>query len=91
MGCSFELGDDFEKCDYMIGEYEDLIAKEQTEKFDNKIKTKITQEKEDLKFKIKEMLENINSYVDGVAQIEKLQKLNENYQILLEEESKIIE
>ena len=91
MGCNFELGDDFEKCQYMIDEYKELITEEQTQKFENKINKKIIKEKDDLKLKIKQMLENINNYVEGLAQIDKLQKLNEKYQILLAEESKIIE
>ena len=34
MGCNFELGDDFEKCEYMIEEYEDLLADEKKQKIE---------------------------------------------------------
>ena len=32
MGCEFDYGDDFEKCECLIEEYEDLLCKEQTDK-----------------------------------------------------------
>lgn len=31
MGCEFDYGDDYEKCEYLISEYEDLLCKEKTE------------------------------------------------------------
>ena len=91
MGCNFELGDDFEKCEYLIDEYEDLLIEEQAQKKKKNLIKKNDKDKEDLKFKIKEMLEYINKNVDNLAQIDKLQRLNEKYQVLLAEESKIIE
>ena len=84
MGCSFELGDDFEKCQYLIDEFEEILTNEKIEKVDKKSKNKnkinYEKEKEDLKLKIKEMLETINNNLEGVAQIDKLQHLNERYQ-----------
>ena len=91
MGCNFELGDDFEKCQYLIDEYEDLLIEEQAQKKKKNLIKKNDKDKEDLKFKIKEMLEYINKNVDNLAQIDKLQRLNEKYQVLLAEDSKIIE
>ena len=91
MGCNFELGDDFEKCQYLIDEYEDLLIEEQAQKKKKNLTKKNDKDKEDLKFKIKEMLEYINKNVDNLAQIDKLQRLNEKYQALLAEDSKIIE
>ena len=91
MGCNFELGDDFEKCEYLIDEYEDLLIEEQAQKKKKSLIKKNEKDKEDLKFKIKEMLEYINKNVDNLAQIDKLQRLNEKYQVLLAEDSKIIE
>ena len=91
MGCNFELGDDFEKCEYLIDEYEDLLIGEQAQKKKKNLIKKNDKDKEDLKFKIKEMLEYINKNVDNLTQIDKLQRLNEKYQVLLAEDSKIIE
>ena len=91
MGCNFELGDDFEKCEYLIDEYEDLLIEEQAQKKKKNLIKKNDKDKEDLKFKIKEMLEYINKNVDNLTQIDKLQRLNEKYQVLLSEDSKIIE
>ena len=91
MGCNFELGDDFEKCEYLIDEYEDLLIEEQAQKKKKNLIKKNDKDKEDLKFKIKEMLEYINKNVDNLSQIDKLQRLNEKYQVLLAEDSKIIE
>ena len=93
MGCNFELGDDFEKCEYMIEEYEDLLADEKKQKIEKQFLKKSEKEKtkEDLRFKIKEKLEYINKNIENLAQIDKLQKLNEKYQILLAEESKVLE
>ena len=89
MGCELDFGDDFEKCENLIDEYEDLLFKQQTEKLVDKKEQKINKEKEELKNNIKEMLENINNKAIGIAQVDKLQKLNEKYQILLTEESKM--
>ena len=89
MGCDLDFGDDFEKCQLLIDEYEDILCKEHTEKLNDKKEQKNTQEKEDLKKSIREMLENINNKATGIAQVDKLQKLNEKYQILLTEESKM--
>jgi len=80
MGCQLDFGDDFEKCQILIDEYEDLLCKEQSEKIGNKKDSKINQEKEDLKKNIREMLESINNKAIGLAQVDKLQKLNQKYQ-----------
>ena len=89
MGCDLAFGDDFEKCQLLIDEYEDLLGLEQTGKIKDKDDKKHEQEKDDLKQQIREMLENINNKATGIAQVDKLQKLNEKYQILLTEESKV--
>ena len=88
MGCEFDYGDDYEKCEYLISEYEDLLCKEKTENSDNNKNKKIKQEKKELKTNIKDMLEIINKKATSIAQVDKLQKLNQKYQILLTEESK---
>ena len=89
MGCSFELGDDFEKCQNLIDEFEELLVNEKTRKMENKEKLNNEQAKEDLKVRIKEVLETINDNLEGEAQIDKLQSLNEKYQTLLADESNI--
>ena len=89
MVCDLEFGDDFEKCQFLIDEYEDILCKEHTEKINDKKEQKNNQEKEELKKNIRDMLETINNKAIGIAQIDKLQKLNEKYQILLTEESKM--
>jgi hypothetical protein len=89
MGCEMDFGDDFEKCQDLIDEYEDLLCKQQTEKLVDIKDQKIKEEKEELKNNIREMLENINNKVKGIAQVDKLQQLNQKYQILLTEESKM--
>ena len=89
MGCEFDYGDDFEKCALLIDEYEDILCKEHTEKLNEKKEQKTKQEKEDLKKSIREMLETINNKAIGIAQVDKLQQLNQKYQILLTEESKM--
>ena len=88
MGCELNYGDDYEKCEYLISEYEDLLCKEKAENSDNNSNKKIKQEKEDLRTNIKDMLEMINKKVTSLAQVDKLQRLNQKYQVLLTEESK---
>ena len=87
MGCEFNYGDDYEKCEYLISEYEDLLCKEKAENSDNNSNKKIKQEKEDLRTNIKDMLEMINKKATSLAQVDKLQRLNQKYQILLTGES----
>ena len=87
--CGYDLGDDFDRCKLLIDEYEELITEEQTMDKDDKKYENLALEKDILKRKIKDKLELINSNADGLAQIDRLQKLNEKYQILLAEESKI--
>lgn len=89
MGCELDYGDDFEKCQCLIEEFEDLLCKEQTEKMNNKKDKEKNKEKEELKKNIREMLETINNKANGLSQVDKLQKLNQKYQILLTEESKL--
>jgi len=88
MGCSFDLGDDFEKCQLLIEQYEELLENEKKEPMNKKNKEKIEKAKEDLKSKIKDKLEYINNRSENLIQIEKLQKLNERFQFLLTDESK---
>jgi endo-alpha-1,4-polygalactosaminidase (GH114 family) len=88
MGCSFDLGDDFEKCQLLIEQYEELLENEKKEPMNKKNKEKVEKAKEDLKSKIKDKLEYINNRAENLIQIEKLQKLNERFQFLLTDESK---
>ena len=88
MGCSFDLGDDFEKCQLLIDQYEELLANEKKEHIDKENKEKVEKAKDDLKRKIKDKLEYINSRAENLIQIEKLIKLNEKFQLLLTDESK---
>ena len=88
MGCSFDLGDDYEKCQILIEEYEGLLENEQMEKIDEKNKEKVEKAKEDLKDKIRQKLEYINNQADNLVQVDKLQKLNQKFQLLLTDESK---
>ena len=87
MGCELDFGDDFEKCELLIDEYQDILYKGKTEKLDENKKEKNKEEIEELKGKIRDMLELINQKANGISQIDKLQKLNQKYQILLTEES----
>ena len=45
MGCDLAFGDDFEKCQLLIDEYEDLLGLEQTGKIKDKDDKKHEQEK----------------------------------------------
>lgn len=89
MGCDFEFGDDFEKCQLLIEEYEDILCRENALKSKDRKNKEINEEKEELKKNIRERLETINNKAIGLSQINKLQQLNQKYQILLTEESKM--
>ena len=45
MGCSFDLGDDFEKCQLLIEQYEELLENEKKEPTNKKIKKKSKKQK----------------------------------------------
>ena len=89
MGCDFGFGDDYERCSDLIDEYQFLLDLEENEKMSDKKLEKHNKTKEDIKGKIRTMLEEINQKANGVSQIDRLQKLNEKYQTLLTEDSKI--
>ena len=89
MGCDFYFGDEYDRCDILIDEYQDLLEMEENIKLSGKNKEKHNEKIENIKKRIKEMLERINEKAVGIAQIDKLQRLNEKYQSLLTEESKI--
>ena len=89
MGCDFSFGDDYEKCGILIDEYQYLLEIEEDIKISDKKMEKHIKEKQDVKIKIKNLLEYINGKADSLAQIDKLQRLNESYQNLLYEESKM--
>lgn len=92
MGCSFDLGDDYDKCQILLDEYADLLTRETEEKSNEaSIIVNYEQEKEELKLKIKKKLEYINENVENLAQIDRLQKLNEKFQMILTDESKMKE
>ena len=58
-------------------------------KTNDKKKEGYIQSKAELKIKIRNLLEKINQKATAISQIDKLQKLNEKYQVLLTEDSKI--
>ena len=89
MGCDFSFGDDFEKCGILIDEYQYLLEIEEDRKLTDKKLEKHNQAKDDIKSKIRKLLISINDKAYGISQIDKLQRLNEKYQNLLTEESKI--
>lgn len=89
MGCGFYFSDDYEKCNILIDEYQYLLDLEENTKIPFKKLEKHNQTKEELKLKIKDLLEEINEKAIGIGEIDKLQRLNEKYQDLLTEESKI--
>ena len=92
MGCSFDLGDDYDKCQTLLDEYVDLLTRETEEKSnDASIYANYEKEKEELKLKIKKKLEYINENAENLAQIDRLQKLNEKFQMILTDESKMKE
>jgi hypothetical protein len=72
----------------LIEQYEELLENEQMEIIDEKNKEKIEKAKEDLKVKIRRKLEYINNQTESHVQVDKLQKLNEKFQLLLTDESK---
>ena len=89
MGCGFNFSDDYQKCEILIDEYEYLLESEERMKVNkNKIESH-NKNKEDIKFKIKDLLETINQKASAILEIDRLQKLNQKYQDLLMEESKI--
>ena len=88
MGCSFDLGDDFEKFQLLIDQYEEILENEKKEHMNKENKEKVEKAKDDLKSKIREKLEYINNKADNLIQVEKLQKLNAKFQLLLTDESK---
>ena len=59
-----------------------------SKKIDEKNKEKVEKAKEDLKDKIRQKLEYINNQADNLVQVDKLQKLNQKFQLLLTDESK---
>ena len=89
MGCDFSFGDEYEKCGILIDEYQYLLEIEEDRKLTDKKLEKLRQSKDDIKSKIRKLLVSINDKAYGISQIDKLQKLNEKYQNLLTEESKI--
>ncbi len=89
MGCGFGANDDYEKCRDLIDEYTYLLEIEEENKFSDKKLEKHNKEKEDIKEQIKELLETINNNAKTLSEIEGLQKLNEKFQSLLTNESKI--
>ena len=89
MGCDFSFGYDYEKCGILIDEYQYLLEIEEDRKLSDKKLEKLRQSKDDIKSKIRKLLVSINDKAYGISQIDKLQKLNEKYQNLLTEESKI--
>ena len=89
MGCDFSFGDEYEKCGILIDEYQYLLEIEEDRKLTDKKLEKHNQTKDDIKSKVRKLLFSINEKAYGISQIDKLQKLNEKYQNLLTEESKI--
>ena len=89
MGCDFSFGDDYEKCGILIEEYQYLLEIEEERKLSDKKLEKLRQSKDDIKSKIRKLLVSINDKAYGISQIDKLRGLNEKYQNLLTEESKI--
>ena len=89
MGCGFGGNDDYEKCRELIDEYTYLLEIEEENKFSDKKLEKHNKEKENIKEQIKIMLETINNNAKTLSEIEGLQKLNEKFQSLLTNESKI--
>lgn len=89
MGCGLTFGNDFEKCDSLIDDYEYLLEREEDMKLTGEKLENHNREKENLKEKIRELLESINQNITGIGQIDRLQRLNQKFQDLLTEESKI--
>ena len=89
MGCGIGFGDDYEKCEILLDEYAYLIDLESNMKVNDKKLEKHNKEKDTVKSNIRQLLEKINQNANGFSQIDKLQKLNEKYQNILTEESKI--
>ena len=89
MGCECGFKDDYEKCQYLLEEYENLLEMEEEIQLSDKKYDKHVQEKENIKGRIRELLESINKDANAINEIDGLQKLNEKYQNLLTEESQI--
>lgn len=60
MGCDFSFGDDYERCQILIDEYEYLLELESNMKVNEKNIDKHNQTKDDVKNKIRNLLEKIN-------------------------------
>ena len=60
MGCDFSFGDDYERCQILIDEYEYLFELESNMKVNEKNIDKHNQTKDDVKNKIRNLLEKIN-------------------------------
>ena len=89
MGCGFGFGDDCDECENLIDEYQYLLELEEDMKVKESKKEKHNQMKDIIKKKIRDLLIKINENATGIFEIDKLQKLNEKYQDLLTEDSKI--
>ena len=89
MGCNFHVDDDYERCEDLIEEYKYLLDKEDNRKVNKIKKEEHNKEKENLRAKIKNLLEKINEKAEEIAEINQLQRLNQKYQILLTEDSKM--
>ena len=89
MGCFTGFGEDYEKCEILLDEYAYLLDLESNMKISDKKVDKHNQEKDKIKGNIRMLLLKINQNAIGISQIDKLQKLNQKYQNLLTEESKI--
>lgn len=89
MGCNFGFGDDYDECENLIDEYQYLLELEEDLQVKESKKEKHNLKKDIIKTKIRNLLIKINENATGVLEIDKLQRLNEKYQDLLIEDSKI--
>ena len=89
MGCGGGLNQDCKKCSDLINDFRSLIEKDEVEVYNKKGKEKLQKEKEITKGKIRDLLRKINEQAANMNEVYLLQKLNEDFQLTLSEDSKI--
>ena len=91
MGCGNALKNPYERCAFLLREYE-LVLRKRKDLFNNKKEgeqKKIDRNVKDYKTKIYENLDKINKNLKTEIEIKKLKELNQLFQVLLTEESQI--
>ena len=89
MGCGNGINEDCKECSNLINEFQTLMERAELEIYSKTKKETILKEKEITKSKIRDLLRKINEQVTNMNEVYVLQKLNEDFQLSLSEDSKI--